>query len=228
VTVRLGRPRRRSPPPGGGDCGVATVWAATAVAVLIGLLVAALDLAGAVAGRHRAEAAADLAALAAAGQVSRGTDAACARAAEVASRTGGRLVLCRLQGWEALVEVEATVRLALVGPATVRGRARAGPAASPRLASSRPRRLSLAPHGAAPAMRSCTRHAACGSSMRVRTAAAGSWNPIHAPRPSTPLRARPYPLTTAGPLRGHPPRATPGHPPRATPGPPGPQDPGFV
>jgi secretion/DNA translocation related TadE-like protein len=109
------------------DRGVATVWASSAVAVLIGVLAAALDLAGVVAGRHRAEAAADLAALAAVGAAPRGTAAACGRAADVASRTGGRLVLCRLQGWEAIVEVEATLRLSLVGTATVRGRARAGP-----------------------------------------------------------------------------------------------------
>jgi secretion/DNA translocation related TadE-like protein len=118
---------------GGGDHaddrGVATVWAATAVAVLISVLAAMLDLAGAVAARHRAEAAADLAALAAAGRAVHGGDSACARAAEVAARGGGRVVLCRLRGWEALVEVEVGVRLSLLGTTTVRGRARAGPAA---------------------------------------------------------------------------------------------------
>jgi secretion/DNA translocation related TadE-like protein len=113
------------------DRGVATVWAATAVGVLIAVLVALLDVVGAVAARHRAEAAADLAALAAAGQAVRGTAAACARAAAVTTGFGGRLVLCRLQGWEALVEVELDHPSALVDGRTARGRARAGPVAGP-------------------------------------------------------------------------------------------------
>jgi secretion/DNA translocation related TadE-like protein len=109
------------------DRGVTTVWAATAVAVLIAVLAAMLDLAGATAVRHRAEAAADLAALAAAGHALDGEEAACARAAEVATSGGARVVLCRLRGWEVLVEVEVGVRLSLLGATTVRGRARAGP-----------------------------------------------------------------------------------------------------
>jgi secretion/DNA translocation related TadE-like protein len=113
-----------------GDRGVATVWAATAVAVLITVLVGALDVVGAVAARHRAEAAADLAALAAATQAARGTTAACARAGDVAAGSGGRMVLCRLQGWEAVVEVELAVPSSLVGAGRAHGRARAGPVAA--------------------------------------------------------------------------------------------------
>ena len=112
---------------GTGDRGVATVWAATGVAVVIGVLAAMLDLVGAVAARHRAAGAADLAALAAAGQAARGREVACARASDAAEGTGGRVVLCRLQGWEAVVEVEVRLRLSLLGPVAVRGRARAGP-----------------------------------------------------------------------------------------------------
>lgn len=111
------------------DRGVATVWAATAVAVLIAVLAAMLDLAGATAVRHRAEAAADLAALAAAGHAQDGGEAACARATQIAASGGARVVLCRLRGWEAVVEVEMGVRLSLLGATTVRGRARAGPVA---------------------------------------------------------------------------------------------------
>lgn len=110
------------------DRGVATVWAATAVAVLIGVLVAMLDLASAVTARHRAEAAADLAALAAATQAVRGSAPACAAARDAAGGTGARMVLCRLQGFDALVEVEVGVRLSMLGTVTVHGRARAGPA----------------------------------------------------------------------------------------------------
>jgi secretion/DNA translocation related TadE-like protein len=128
VTPRNGTGRRD--PDGPDDRGVATVWAATAVAVLIAVLAAMLDLAGATAVRHRAEAAADLAALAAAGHVLDGGEAACARATAVATSGGARVVLCRLRGWEALVEVEVGVRLSLLGTTTVRGRARAGPVAA--------------------------------------------------------------------------------------------------
>ena len=111
------------------DRGIATVWAASAFAVLVCVLAAMLDLAGATAARHRAEAAADLAALAAAGQALHGGDAACARAGQIAAGGGGRVTLCRLRGWEAVVEVEVGVRLTLLGTTTVRGRALAGPAA---------------------------------------------------------------------------------------------------
>jgi secretion/DNA translocation related TadE-like protein len=114
----------------GGDSGLATVWAATAVAVVIGVLVAMLDLAAAVGARHRAEAAADLAALAAAGQAVRGAESACDRADAAAEGTGGRVVLCRVQGWNADVEVEVGVRLSMLGTVTVHGRARAGPVVS--------------------------------------------------------------------------------------------------
>ncbi|MDQ0378719.1 secretion/DNA translocation related TadE-like protein [Amycolatopsis thermophila] len=72
--------------------------------------------------RHRASAAADLAALAAAGQAAAGTDAACGRAQWVVDRMGARMVSCRFDGWDALVEVTVS---GPVGAAS--GRARAGP-----------------------------------------------------------------------------------------------------
>jgi secretion/DNA translocation related TadE-like protein len=92
--------------------------------------IAMIDVGAAVAARHRVEAAADLAALAAAALAVRGPETACTRAAGVAAGSGGRLVRCRLQGWEAYVEVEAGVGLSGLGDVTVRGRARAGPAAA--------------------------------------------------------------------------------------------------
>jgi secretion/DNA translocation related TadE-like protein len=122
----------------GGDRGLATVWAATAVAVLIGVLVAMLDLAAAVGARHRAEAAADLAALAAAGQAVQGAEAACGQADDAAAGTGGRVVLCRVQGWDVVVEVEVDVRLSMLGTVMVHGRARAGPVAVPTEPASNP------------------------------------------------------------------------------------------
>jgi hypothetical protein len=38
--------------------------------------------------------------------------------------------VCHLQGWDAVVEVEARVGLSVLGDVTVRGRARAGPSAA--------------------------------------------------------------------------------------------------
>ena len=107
-----GRPwhRRRTP-----DAGVATVWAAAAVAVLTTVLAACLHLGAALLARHRAESAADLAALAAAREAVRGEAPACRRAAEIAAAMGGEVARCRLVGWNALVEVRVAVPFALPG-----------------------------------------------------------------------------------------------------------------
>lgn len=112
----------------GPDAGLATVWAAGAVAVLVGAVMIGLHIGAAILARHRAESAADLAALAAARLAAEGTERACRRADEIAAATGTRVVFCRLSGWEALIEVEAPVGLSLVGASTATGRARAGPA----------------------------------------------------------------------------------------------------
>lgn len=110
------------------DAGLATVWAAAGVAVLMGALLVGLHLGAAIVARHRAEAAADLAALAAAGLGARGAPAACARAEDIASRMSGRISRCELSGWDAVVEVEIPVPGGLPGAGVATGRARAGPA----------------------------------------------------------------------------------------------------
>jgi secretion/DNA translocation related TadE-like protein len=109
------------------DEGFATVWTACAIAVLLVIAGVVLWFGAAVAARHRAAGAADLAALAAAGQAPLGVELACAQASEVAERMQVRVTECRLAGWDALVEVEAVLPGALdrLGPA--RARARAGP-----------------------------------------------------------------------------------------------------
>lgn len=119
---------RHAPVPRGGDAGVASVWAATAAAVLLLVGTVGVDLAAATRARHVASAAADLSALAATGQSVDGTAAACARAADLAARNGAELLTCRLDGWDALVETQVAWSglLPLRGPA--RARARAGPA----------------------------------------------------------------------------------------------------
>ena len=126
-----GAPTAVEPPSDAVDRGSATVWAAITVAALVAVLSAVLGLVGAVGGRHRAEAAADLAALAAAGQAVRGEAVACRRAGDVAAGSGGRVVLCRVRGAEAVVEVEVALRATVFGAITARARARAGPAQPP-------------------------------------------------------------------------------------------------
>jgi secretion/DNA translocation related TadE-like protein len=107
---------------------VATVWAAAAVAVLLALAMFGVDLGAAASLRHRAEAAADLAALAAAGHATGGERVACAYAARVAEGMSTRLRSCRLTGWEAFVEMVADGPIAPLPNGTVSARAHAGPA----------------------------------------------------------------------------------------------------
>jgi secretion/DNA translocation related TadE-like protein len=98
--------------------------------VIITVLGLGLMLGGAVLGRHRAESAADLAALAGASDAVSGTDVACGRAAEVARSNGALLTSCSWQGWAVTVAVSRPCAClpSVVGAAV--GRARAGPVAS--------------------------------------------------------------------------------------------------
>lgn len=113
------------------DRGSMTVWVA-AVLALIGLSVGvALAYGTAVIGRHRAETAADLAALAAAAHVPDGPTAACRTAATVATRNGSAVRTCRVAGTDVEVVVYRVVDLAGLGQHTVVVRARAGPVTPP-------------------------------------------------------------------------------------------------
>lgn len=109
------------------DRGSATVIAATAVGVLLLLLVLGLALAAAVLARHRAEHAADFAALAAASEAVRGRDVACARAGDVAAVNGARLESCSWSGWAVDVRVVVFCGCLPNVSGTVVGGARAGP-----------------------------------------------------------------------------------------------------
>lgn len=106
------------------DSGSATIWAVGAMAALVALAVLVLQLGSAVSTRHRAESAADLAALAVAAHALEGPDAACARARVVTDGMDAELVRCEVDGWDAVVEVDAGS-----GLGAGRGRARAGPVA---------------------------------------------------------------------------------------------------
>jgi secretion/DNA translocation related TadE-like protein len=93
------------------------------IAVLTAVMTGVLWFGSAVVARHQAEAAADLAALAAAVAVADGERAACADARWVVEQMGGAMRSCRLSGWDALVEVDVSF-----GPfGSAAGRARAGP-----------------------------------------------------------------------------------------------------
>jgi secretion/DNA translocation related TadE-like protein len=110
------------------DTGVATVWAAAAVSVVLVIAVLGINLGAAISGRHRAAAAADLAALAAASHVADGEVTACAHSVRVTDGMAAQLTSCRVSGWEAFVEVEIRPPVPLLPVGVARGRARAGPA----------------------------------------------------------------------------------------------------
>lgn len=109
---------------GRGDRGSATVWAGGILSALCVVFAVVLAMGEAVVVRHRAAAAADLAALAAARHWPDGTAAACAPADRVARAQRARLVRCEIAG-----EVADVVAEAGHGPFTAESRARAGPSA---------------------------------------------------------------------------------------------------
>jgi secretion/DNA translocation related TadE-like protein len=121
-----GHLRRPARPPR--DTGAATLWAVGGIAVLCLLTAAVVTYGAVVVTRHRATAAADLAALAGAGYAPYGEPAACDRARWVAAGMRVRVTGCRLAGWDVLVEVSAALPGELTRFGTVREHSRAGPA----------------------------------------------------------------------------------------------------
>ena len=111
-----------------GDRGAGTIWVLAFAAVIWVGGVAAVAVGGVRGARHRADAAADMAALAGAGRLAEGAGGACAGAKEIAVESGARLKRCRVQGdgVEVLVTVDVVVPMG-VGAVEVMSRARAGP-----------------------------------------------------------------------------------------------------
>ncbi|MFI9307976.1 Rv3654c family TadE-like protein [Streptomyces triculaminicus] len=101
---------------------MASVWVAVVATAFCVVFAAVLALGQAVAARHRAGGAADLAVLAAADHALLGEGAACALAREVAAAQAARVVRCTVKGEFAEVAAEARA-----GPYSVRVRSRAGP-----------------------------------------------------------------------------------------------------
>ncbi|WP_443049144.1 Rv3654c family TadE-like protein [Streptomyces sp. NBC_00316] len=101
---------------------MATVWVAMTTATLCAVFAVVLALGQAVAARHRAGGAADLAALAAADRALQGMAAACRAAEEVATAQGAVVVRCAVQG--EIADVTARARFGPYAPVV---RSRAGP-----------------------------------------------------------------------------------------------------
>lgn len=119
--------------PAGHDGGSASIWVLTAGVLVWVVTVAVLAVAQGMVARHRAGAAADLAALAAADRAyfqPDATDVVCAVASALARANAAELVACTVVGQ--VVDVTVRVDVAgpigtVVGPATVRSRAGPGP-----------------------------------------------------------------------------------------------------
>jgi secretion/DNA translocation related TadE-like protein len=109
-----------------GEEGVAVVLSLALVAVLAVAAITAGGIGVTIAAHRRAQAAADLGALAGAGAAQTGDDA-CAAARRVVARNGADLATCAVSG--AVIQVEVRVALpGLLGDGEVRARSRAGPA----------------------------------------------------------------------------------------------------
>jgi secretion/DNA translocation related TadE-like protein len=113
------------------EWGSASVWVLACCGLLLLIGATAMLRAEAVLGRHRAESAADLAALAAAGQIGV-SDGVCAAARAIAAANTASVASCEpalaLDGRSGSVRVQIvlTVHLPVVGTRTVRASARAG------------------------------------------------------------------------------------------------------
>lgn len=108
--------------------GSATIWA-VAVAAAVWAVAAALMAVGAArVGRHRAQSAADLSALAAARLAFVVPDRGCARAEALARANGAEVTGC-VVGQDGIADIQVTVRLSLpvLGPRPITALARAGP-----------------------------------------------------------------------------------------------------
>ncbi|MFG3051454.1 Rv3654c family TadE-like protein [Kitasatospora sp. NPDC048239] len=115
----------------GPDAGSATVWLVAFAVLGCAVFTATLSVGAVIGARHRAESAADLAALAAAGRLLIDPDGGCGRAAAIAAAQAVTVAACTVDREEDTVEVVTEVPVGalpvrlVVRPA--RARARAGP-----------------------------------------------------------------------------------------------------
>jgi secretion/DNA translocation related TadE-like protein len=107
------------------------VVAVAMIAVVVAITTGVAYVGVAVIARHRAQTAADLAALAAAGRLTHGPEAACAQAAAVAAAMQTNVVRCEVDALDVVVVVEVSVTLGRLDVGPARAVARAGPADAP-------------------------------------------------------------------------------------------------
>jgi secretion/DNA translocation related TadE-like protein len=116
------------------DRGSGTVWMLALIGMTWSVAVMAMTVGGVRVARHRAYAAADLAALAAASHATDGSHSACALASRIAQNSGGRLRQCVFHGRVSDVTVTSEVRgLPALGRLSATAHARAGPERIPGL-----------------------------------------------------------------------------------------------
>ena len=99
------------------------------MAVLLAFTVGGVYVGSAAIARHRAQSAADMAALAAAGHLADGAAAACAQASTVASAMATVVRQCAVHDLDVVVTVDAPVSFGRTGFGPASASARAGPAA---------------------------------------------------------------------------------------------------
>jgi len=124
--------RKRSPRPNlvHAERGSASLFAVAMMAVLLAITVGGVYVGSAVIARHRAQAAADLAAVAAAVHLADGTPAACSRAAAVALAMNMSVTRCVVEDLDVVVTVEKSVPVGRIAVGPARATARAGPVGS--------------------------------------------------------------------------------------------------
>lgn len=91
------------------------------VAILLFVTAAGVCLGSVVVARHRAQAAADLGALAGAAVLPQGVPVACARAAALVRGMGAREAGCQVDGLDVIVTAEVDAALVGVAQASARG-----------------------------------------------------------------------------------------------------------
>ncbi|MGX9788473.1 Rv3654c family TadE-like protein [Mycobacterium sp. MMS18-G62] len=97
------------------------------MAVLLAITMGAVLVGSAVIARHRAQASADLAALAAAAELAGGTEQACTRASTLARSMRTAVTQCTVYDLDVVVTVDAPVSFGRIGVGSARAAARAGP-----------------------------------------------------------------------------------------------------
>ncbi|WP_174867246.1 Rv3654c family TadE-like protein [Nocardia arthritidis] len=107
--------------------GAATVLACAGLAALVVVTLLIGQVGMVIVARHRAQAAADLGALAGAGALDGGAEAGCAAAEEIVRRMKFQVEGCSVTDWDVTLTVTEKIPMGLLGDRTVRAVARAGP-----------------------------------------------------------------------------------------------------